>query len=127
VLALRRRVLLQMGDDLQAGKFLFLSGVRTSEYQGAIELFVRRSNRGGWRSPLGAFPASARRASWADLPVQVRDDLRQAVPPRPESEAVWAVAVRKPIEPASVLGCFAVIVALVVVGLLISLAITYFL
>lgn len=121
------RVLLQMGDDPQAGKFLFLSGVRRPEYAGAIDLFVRRHSRGGWQSLVGSFPASARAASWANLPPQVRDDLRAlGVPARPAVEGVRRTLEKYPRSQASGPGCTAVLVVAVAIGLLIALIVVFF-
>jgi hypothetical protein len=83
------QVLLRMGDDLQAGKYLFLSGVRKPDYAASIALYLRRHKSGGWQSLLGTFPASARGATWTQLPPAVREDLRNlGVPPRPDGETI---------------------------------------
>jgi hypothetical protein len=39
------QLLLLMGDDVEAGKYFFLSGVRKPEYREAIALFVNRHAR----------------------------------------------------------------------------------
>jgi hypothetical protein len=69
------RVLLQMGDTLEAGKLLLLSGRRTPEYEGAIRLFVERYARTPWQRIAALFPATARRCAWTDLPDRARADL----------------------------------------------------
>lgn len=62
-------VLQQMGDAVEAGKYLFLSGVRKSEYEAAIALFVNRYTR---RDPLQLYHA---------LPRPGRLARRDAYPP----------------------------------------------
>jgi hypothetical protein len=115
------KLLLQMGDDLQAGKYLFLSGVRLTEYESAIRLYVRRYSRAGWQSLLGSFPAAARRAVWADMPQTVKNELREAgVPIRNESEAVGGDAAAAPIAPLGWRGCLTVIAVVLFGGFLIS-------
>ena len=81
------RVLLQMGDRLEAGRFLLVSGKRQPEYQEAIALFVRRHSRGGWQDLLASLPAVVRRCKWSDLPPEARADLEAAgVPPRSDAD-----------------------------------------
>ncbi|MBL7224225.1 MAG: hypothetical protein ISS72_10250, partial [Candidatus Brocadiae bacterium] len=70
------QVLLEMGDTLEAGKYLFLSGVRCPEYDEAIELYLSRYARKAPRNLVGTFPRSARRANVADYPEAVRRVLR---------------------------------------------------
>lgn len=69
------RVLLQMGDLREAGRYLFLSGRREPEYQQAIDLFLGRHARRGWRSLLSAFPKPARRIRPDAYPDSVRREL----------------------------------------------------
>jgi hypothetical protein len=110
-----------MGDDLEAGKYLFLSGVRRPEYESAIRLFVRRYSRAGWQSLLSSFPAAARCAPWADMPLTVKNELREAgVPIRNESEAVWGTLRRAPIAALGWRGCLTVIAVVLLVGFLLS-------
>lgn len=120
------QVLLEMGDHLAAGRFLFLSGVRRPEYASAIELYLRRHSRGGWRSLLAAFPASARRATWSELPATVREDLRAlGVPPRPDDETVWATHQRQVVGQSGWLGALGCALILIVIGLLVSIVGVY--
>jgi hypothetical protein len=115
------QLLLRMGDDLQAGKYLFLSGVRRPEYESAIRLFLRRYSRAGWQSLLGSFPAAARCAVWADMPQTVRNELRDAgVPILNQSDAVWGTARRAPTAARGWRGCLMVIAVVLFVGLLLS-------
>ncbi len=69
-------VLLRMGDDLEAGRFLFLSGARKPAYAPAIALFLSR--HAGQGKMARALPRSARRCRWSDLPPQTRADLQAA-------------------------------------------------
>lgn len=55
------QLLLQMGDDVEAGRFLFLSGAREPEYAAAIELYIERYKNAGPRALCMTFPYSARR------------------------------------------------------------------
>jgi len=52
-------VLLKMGDKVEAGKYLFLSGVRKKEYEQTIELFLNRYSKNADQL-LYVFPKSAR-------------------------------------------------------------------
>ena len=114
------QVLLRMGDDLEAGKYLFLSGVRHPEYERAIQLFVRRYSRGGWQSLLGSLPAAARRAAWKDLPQTVTNELRElGVPIRGEAEALRETLERAPAR-ASRRGCLTILVVALVIGVLVG-------
>jgi hypothetical protein len=71
-------LLLRLGDDLQAGKFLFLSGVRQPAYEAAIELFIRRHSRTDWQNVVSAFPSAVRRCAWSELPQQrVAGEVRE--------------------------------------------------
>lgn len=69
-------VLLQMGDLLEAGKFLTLAGVLEPEYDAAITLFKERNGRRHWTSVLGQFPASARSVPFSELPPNTQQFLR---------------------------------------------------
>lgn len=64
-----------MGDTLEAGKYLFLSGVRTPHYKEAIELFLTRHARTDIRQLHRSFPNGMRATAWEILPVVVRDEL----------------------------------------------------
>lgn len=115
------QLLLRMGDDLQAGKYLFLSGVRQPGYEFAIRLFLRRYSRAGWQSLLSSFPAAARCAVWADMPQTVKNELREAgVPIRNESETVWGTLRQAPIAALGWRGCLTVIAVVLFVGFLLS-------
>jgi hypothetical protein len=70
-------VLLRMGDVPEAGKYLFLSGRREPDYEAAINLYLQRHGRHGWRQLVGSFPSSARRAQLDVLPTAVLTALEQ--------------------------------------------------
>ena len=70
-------VLLKMGDLPEAGKFLFLSGVRRPEYQESIEIFLGKHQRRQPRDFLYLLPRKARLRNVSDYPDQVAQVLRQ--------------------------------------------------
>ena len=120
-------LLLRMGDDLQAGKFLFLSGQRRPEDQAAIDLFVRRHARGGRHALLAAFPAAVRRSSWSQLPPQVQTDLvAVGVPPRATDEPLWGTHRGHPGDELGLKGCLLGLLGIVGIGLLIAVVTVYF-
>ena len=70
-------VLLRMGDLPEAGKFLFLSGVRKPEYEESINLFL---NKYGKNKPSDFFrllPRKARLNNLSDYPDEVARKLRE--------------------------------------------------
>jgi hypothetical protein len=120
-------LLLRMGDDLQAGKYLFLCGRRQPEYQRSIDLFFRRYSRAGWQSLLAALPTAARRCSWSDLPGNVRDELVAAgVPPRPGREVLRTTLQRHPALNRGWGGCLLVVLVVISLGLLLAAVVAYF-
>jgi hypothetical protein len=71
-----------VGHRLEAGKFLFLSGVRGPDVDPAIDLFITRYQGTELRSLVAQFPAKVRRVGLDALPEQVRLDLdRLGLPP----------------------------------------------
>ncbi len=68
-------VLLRMGDMVEAGKYLFLSGRRAPEYREAIELFLKRHGRRDWPALAATLPRQARRAPVDAYPYAVRREL----------------------------------------------------
>lgn len=70
-------VLFQLGDLAEAGKYLFLSGIRKPEYREAIEIYVHRHGK-SLRSLRDSFPACVRRAEIASYPESVLADLQTA-------------------------------------------------
>ena len=70
------RLLDSLGDRVEAGKYLFLSGVRRPEYAEAIALFrVRNATRSG-KDLVAEMPAALRTKSFMALPASVQVDLR---------------------------------------------------
>lgn len=69
-------VLLRMGDLREAGRFLFLSGVRKSEYLEAIGIFLSRHRRTQPRDFIFLFPRKARLRTVSDYPPEVAQALR---------------------------------------------------
>ena len=68
------RLLLDLQDKLEAGKYLFLSGNRQPEYKPAIELYLSRIKGD---SLYYSFPRSARLREVSDYPEPVRSDLER--------------------------------------------------
>jgi hypothetical protein len=120
-------LLLRMGDDVQAGRFLFLSGKRRSEYQPAIDLFLRKHVRAGRGDMFAAFPAHVRRRPWVELPAQVQQEL-EALKFGPPSEggAIWAKLRFPKDRSVSPVGCLLAILVVAGFGFLLSLFIVYF-
>lgn len=70
-------VLLRMGDLPEAGRFLFLSGVRQPEYCEAIEIFLSRYSRTAPYDFIHLLPRSARLRTLSDYPDEVARTLRE--------------------------------------------------
>ncbi len=68
-------LLADLGDRVEAGKFLFLSGVRKPEYEDHVGLFLLRHGRSGPENLLAQFPKSFRRQRFLDLPPQLQTEL----------------------------------------------------
>jgi hypothetical protein len=69
------QVLLSLGDELEAGKYLWLSGVRSAAYETAVALFLTRHGRQGREILLAQLPKSFRRLAFDQLPAEVRREL----------------------------------------------------
>ncbi|HWA25301.1 MAG TPA: hypothetical protein VG734_06555 [Lacunisphaera sp.] len=71
------RILAQMNDTKEAGKYLFLSGLATPEEAPVVEVFVRllRGRPAPWI--YSQFPGAARKNSLAAYPVRVQTELAQ--------------------------------------------------
>ena len=121
------RVLLKMGDELEAGRFLLLSGKRRPEYQDAIGLFFQRYSRAGWQNMLASLPAAVRACSWSELPQQLRADLEAAgVPPRSDTD-IWPSASSD--SPKGKMGWAAILIVvlgLVAIGFVLAVLIVHF-
>ena len=70
-------VFLQMGDLPEAGRFLFLSGVRRPEYLEAIEIFLSRHRRSKPHNFIYLLPRNARLRNVSDYPGEVAQVLRE--------------------------------------------------
>ncbi len=70
-------LLLEMGDTLEAGKYLFLSGVRKPEYEEAIRLYLQRHRNADLNQLVDSFPGVARCHSFEEYPEPVAAYLRQ--------------------------------------------------
>ena len=69
-------VLLQMNDLVEAGKYLFLSGVRKPEYEEAIGIFLKKYE-GKPHNLFHPFPRSAKLSKISDYPEAVANKLRE--------------------------------------------------
>ncbi len=70
------QVLLQMGDLIEAGKYLFLSGKRLPAYQEAIALYLKRHSKSNPFTIIRTFPKAARLQNLSDYPESVHQYLR---------------------------------------------------
>lgn len=70
-------VLLQMGDLMEAGKYLFLSGQMQEEYQEAIALYLHRYGRRDWHTLVSTFPKHVRNIKTELLPESVQHELER--------------------------------------------------
>jgi hypothetical protein len=70
-------VLFQLGDMAEAGKYLFLSGIRKPEYREPIEIYIHRHGK-SLRTLHDTFPACVRRTGAASYPEGVLTDLQAA-------------------------------------------------
>ena len=70
------KVLLAMNDTLDAGKYLFVSGVREPEYERAIELYLNRFAKPSFSQLLNTFPKSLQREPFEAYPDRVVEDLK---------------------------------------------------
>src|SRR5262249_41065091 len=70
------RILLQMHDLKEAGKYLFLSGLAADEENEAVELFLQnlRGKPCGWI--FSQFPGAGRKETLADYPERVQEELK---------------------------------------------------
>lgn len=68
-------LLLRTGDAYEAGKFLFLSGVRNTEYAQALQVFVGRYKQRKPDRLLHAIPKHIRKADIAQWPKSTVEEL----------------------------------------------------
>jgi len=70
-------LLFRMGDLREAGRFLFLSGARESNYSNVIAIFLSQFENSNKNNLYSAFPARARLAKLSDYPAAVADELKK--------------------------------------------------
>lgn len=110
-------VLLQMGDELEAGRYLFASGQRRPAHREAIGLFLNRFRRGGWPHVVSELPSSIRRVSLAELPVRLAADLAELGKPTDSSLGRPRRKARRPLEEITIPGVVVgVALAVIAVG-----------
>lgn len=64
-----------VGDRVEAGKFLYLSGVRRREYAHPIALFIQRHAQLDGPALVARLPNAIRRTPFNELPQAVQEDL----------------------------------------------------
>lgn len=69
-------VLLAMNDTVEAGKYLFLSGVRDPSYLPAIDEYLNRYSGKGMQHIFHTFPKAAQSAPFSSYPKIVIDELQ---------------------------------------------------
>ncbi len=69
------QLLLQMGDLIEAGKYLFLSGKRLPNYEEAISLYLKRFSKSNSHTLLFTFPKASRLSKIEDYPKEVQKHL----------------------------------------------------
>lgn len=96
------RLLDKLGDRLEAGKYLFLSGAEGPDVDEAVTLFLERHGRGDRGSLLCQFPRRIRLMPLSEFPPRVTEHLqRLGVDPPHEP---WGVTLDRAIAPPSRLG-----------------------
>ena len=71
------RLLDSLGERVEAGKYLFLSGARLPEYAEAIALFKARTAKLRESALASQFPSALRRLRFDELPATLQRDLRE--------------------------------------------------
>lgn len=108
------RVLLRMGDLVEAGKYLFLSGARMPAYEEAIALYLTRYLRTSARHLHSSFPACVRGKSVEALPRVVREELERRGYSEGEVQNAVGTAPRSTWRDAVVaFGCLAILLVLI--------------
>jgi hypothetical protein len=64
-----------VGDRLEAGKYLYLSGIRRPEYEYPIALFLQRHSKLDGPALVSRLPQAIRRTPFNELPPAVQADL----------------------------------------------------
>jgi hypothetical protein len=72
------RLLEELGDRVEAGRYLFFSGSRLPEYEQPIALFLQRhAKKRSRRALIALIPAPVRRRRFQELPPTLQEDLRR--------------------------------------------------
>ena len=71
------QLLESLGDRVEAGKYLYLSGARSDAYSETIALFIARHAKRRGKDLVAQLPSAVRRQSFAALPAAVQEDLRR--------------------------------------------------
>lgn len=68
----------ELGDRVEAGRYLFFSGSRRPEYEPPIALFLERhAKKNARRALIALIPAAVRRRRFDELPPALQEDLRR--------------------------------------------------
>jgi hypothetical protein len=70
-------LLLETGDLIEAGKYLFLAGESKPRYVEAIDLYLSRYAKNGWQNLYATFPAGAKLTALSEYPGRVGQELRR--------------------------------------------------
>jgi len=70
-------VLLEMGDLLEAGKYLFLSGIRKPEYRESISIYLGRYEKKNINLLFHTFPHAAQTSEFTTYPESVVYELTE--------------------------------------------------
>ena len=71
------RLLDSLGERVEAGKYLFVCGIRIPEYADAIALFRKRYSKLRGEELATQLPAAVRRLHFHELPLTLQRDLRE--------------------------------------------------
>ena len=119
------RILEDLGDRVEAGKYLFLSGDRGPDAEPAIQIFLERHSKGQLGDLVRQFPRGIRAADLAALPAVVSRDLEALGLPKhgrraPDSMVERAVPKQSIGDYAALIGCASagfVLLAALILGL----------
>jgi hypothetical protein len=114
-------VLIQMRDLSEAGKYLFLSGVRKPEYEEAIGIFLQKY-KDKPHNLFHPFPRSAKLSKVSDYPKPVADKLRE-IGFSDGLETVHGVYSNRPLSNSGKLAVILTLTASLVIALLIILGV----
>ncbi len=87
----------QLGDRVEAGKYLFLSGSRDPRFASVIELFLERHGKGHLNNVISQFPKQIRVRPIDELPPVVLAELKAlGLPESKTSNATMSEALTPP-------------------------------